>query len=155
MAAAVDGVDAVGEAEHGLREAVVVLEGGLDHGSVDGALDVDGLGVNDLSFAVEAADEAGDPALEVEVDLSVLAFVSEVDPDALCEIGHLPEALGEDGEVVVYFLEDLFVGQEASGRTVAPVPVSDGHRLHRSLGDASAVLLAVGLALALHLHGHL
>ena len=45
MRAAVDGVDAVGEAERGLGKAVVILQGGLDDGAVDGVGDINRLAV--------------------------------------------------------------------------------------------------------------
>ena len=60
-----------------------------------GSLDVDGLRVDDVAVLVQVAHEAGDAALEVEVHLAVAALVEEADPDALGQVGHLAEALGQ------------------------------------------------------------
>ena len=64
--AAVDGVDAVGEAEGVVGVAVVILYGRLHDGVVGLLGHVDGMGVDDRLVAVEAPDEAGDAALEVD-----------------------------------------------------------------------------------------
>ncbi len=160
VAAAVDGVDAVGEGEGGLGEAVVVLDRGLDRGVVDLALDVDRAGVEDFAVVVQVADEAGDAAFEVEVHLAVVALVDEVDPDALGQVGVLAEALDERLEVVVEGVEDLAVRQEAGdgaaggAGAVADLVGVPGllDLLHLGLGVAAGVLLAVDLAVLVHLH---
>src|SRR3990172_3936114 len=69
VAAAVDRVDAVDEAEGRLVEGVVVLDGALDARAVHLPLDVDRAREEHASVAVEVADEALDAALEVERDL--------------------------------------------------------------------------------------
>ena len=66
VAAAVDRVDAVGEAGDGLVERRVVLDGALHVDAVELALDVDRAAEQHLAALVEVAHEALDAALEVE-----------------------------------------------------------------------------------------
>ena len=100
--AAVDGVDAVGEAEGVIGIAVVILHGRLHDGVVGLLGHVDGLRVDDRLVAVEAPDEAGDAAFEVVGLLLVVAAVVEGDLQAAVEIGHLADAVGQGVEIVVH-----------------------------------------------------
>jgi len=112
VAAAVDGVDGVGEAERGLREAVVVLERRLDRRAIALLFRVDGPRLEDDALAVEVTHEALDAALEVEREIAAVALVEEANPDALDQVGALAQTLGERREVVVELGEDLAIGQE-------------------------------------------
>ncbi len=165
MAAAVDGVDAVGEAEGRLREGVVVLEGRLYRRAVLLVLDVDRPRLEDRPLPVQVAHEALDAAVKAERQLLVVPLVPEADPDALDQIGALPEALGEGGEIIVQLAEDLGVGHEGDRRAgdggrhlarhlprrqVARLPLLVDLRY----GDAPLVLLDVHLAVTSHLCPH-
>ena len=128
VAAAIDGVDAVGERERGLREAVVVLDGDLHRSTVHLPLDVDRPGVDHLAVVVQVTDEAGDAAIEEEVDLAVISLVDEMDPDALRQVGDFTEMLGQRLEIVVELRKDLAVGQETGDGAglVGPLAVAVG-----------------------------
>ena len=152
MCAAVDSVDAVGERESRLVEAIVVLERDLDHRAFDGALHVERVVVG-VAVLVESHYERADAALEVVGEAAVYALVDELDPDALREEGHLAEALHERVEVEGCVFEDIGVRQEPGGG--ARLLFAVGRRLERALGLAALVHLAVGLAVAAHLHPHL
>ena len=166
MAAAVDGVDGVGEAKCRLGEAVVVLERGFDGRAVGLLVDVDRPRLEDDALAVEVADEALNAAFEVERELAVVALVEDADPDAFNQVGALAQSLRERHEIVVELSEDLGIGQEGDSRAID----GGGHhpsRLPRGAtarlrfladvaqGDAAFVLLDVGLAAAAHFGPHL
>ena len=93
MAAAVDGVDVVGEGEDVFRVRVVVLEGGFNDGSPVPLLAVDRPLVERLLVPVEMPDERDDSALEVEGALAVDPLVPKRDPDALRQVGRFAQAL--------------------------------------------------------------
>jgi hypothetical protein len=61
----------------------------------------------DDTVAVKVADEAGNPALEIECPLLVAFFVDDGYFHAFIEIGHLPQAFAYCAEVVVNFAEYL------------------------------------------------
>ena len=105
-----------------LGEAVVVLHRHLDDGVIDLLFHIDRVGVDYGALLVEAADEAGNAALEVVGYLVVgpEVFVSapvaaECDFQALVEICHFLEALAQHIEVVGEVLEYLDVGHERDG----------------------------------------
>ena len=117
MAAAVTGVDTVGEGVYELGKAVVVLEGRLDDGTVDLFLHVYGVPMYRPPVLVEVADKAGYAAIEVVRGLVVgpevgVPVAAEANLQALVKIGHLLETLGEHAKVVIYVLEYLRVGHE-------------------------------------------
>ena len=147
MGAAVLGVDAVGESQGGLGEALVVLQRRLHLGAVHLLGDVYRV-VEHLPPLVEEAGEAGDAPLEVERDLLVRPVVLEVELHPLGQVAHLAEALRQQVEVVVDIAEYLLVGEEGGGgaRTFGL-----SHIGHPALGDAAAVLLAEAPAIAPHL----
>jgi hypothetical protein len=165
VGAAVHGVDVVGERQHVLGEAVVVLQRDLDAGRVDHPLHMDRLRVKHGSPPVQVANEAGDTALEVEDLLAVGALVDEPDPEPLVQVGRLPEAGGDRLPAEVERLEHGRVGREEAARAVLAVPgrvqPAIGLRcpaglLHRTLRlPAVRVLLHPALAVAQHLDPHL
>ena len=71
----------------------------------DAALDVERLGVQRPAVPVQVAHERDDAALEVEGVLALVVdarpLVDQRDAQALGQVGHLAEALGERVEVVV------------------------------------------------------
>ena len=124
--AAINRVDVVGEREDILGIGIVVLERDLDQRAAFLALDVDGPGVEGVLVPVEVPDEGLDATLEVERSLAVVPLVDEGDPDALGEVGRLPEAFADELERVVGRLEHLGVGHEARRR---PAPGALGPEL--------------------------
>src|SRR3990172_3052879 len=151
VGAAVDRVDAVGEGEGGLREAIVVLQRYLHDGAVNGALHVERV-VQGRAVPVEALHERLDAALEVVAHLVAAALVRELDPDALGEERHLAEALGQRLEIECDLGEDIGVWGEAGGSAAALGAVADD--LELALRLAAGVFLAVDLAGAADLHPH-
>src|SRR3954466_12948642 len=97
MRAAVALRDVVGEAERLLVIAVVPLERDLDADIVALAGDRDGIGDQRRLGAVEIADEGGDAALIVKLDLLLLLVpgVDEDQPDSRIEESELAEAVLE------------------------------------------------------------
>ena len=100
VGATVGGIDVVREAVYGLGERVVVLNGNFHLGSVNRSLDVNGL-VNWTPMLIQVTDEGQDAAFEIERHLPVGPFVDERNLQALCQVGHLPESLGQRVEVVI------------------------------------------------------
>ena len=123
MRAAVYRVDAVGERVDELGEAVVVLHRHLDDGVVNLLLRVNGIGMYDGALLIQAADEAGNTALEVvsyfvvrpEVFVAV-PVAAECDFQALVQVRHLLEALAQHIEVIGNVLEYLDVRRERHRR---------------------------------------
>ena len=153
MCTAVDGVDAVGERERGLVEAIVVLERDLGDSALGLALHVEGVVMRYASL-VEALDERLDAALEVVGDGAIGALVVEGDPDTLRQERHFSEALGEGGVVELGLGEDLAVrGEPDGGALLLDLgAVASGFEL--ALGLAALVFLAVELALPANLYPH-
>ena len=114
MGAAVALGDVVGEAEDLLVIAVVPFERDLDADVVALAGDRDRIGDQRRLGAVEIADEGGDAAFVIELDLLLLlvAGVGEDQADARIEEGELAEAMLERVEVELDDLERLGRGQE-------------------------------------------
>ena len=74
---AVDSINAVSEAECRLVEAVVILHGYLNLGTVDCLVYIDGDRMADGPVAVEVADKTGYTAFKVERPFGILRLVSE------------------------------------------------------------------------------
>ena len=145
MRAALGRVDVVGEAEHVLDEALVVLQGHLDGGAVDLAFDVDRGRVYNTFAVVQMLDEGDDPALEVERVRVARLLIVEDDLEALIEEGHLPQPVPDQLAVEGCIREHLVVRPEADdGASVGAL--ADG--LHGRLRDAPHVALGVLLAVA-------
>ena len=162
--APVDRVDVVGEGEHVLGEAIVVLESDLDAGSVHYALNVDGPRIQRFTSPVQVAHERGDTALEVEVLLSIHALVAEPDPEALIEVGGLAQAGGDQLPGEIEHVEDLWIGPKDRARPARATPrrVEPAVRLFGTacLADrrsriAANVVLHPAFVLAQNLHTHL
>ncbi len=135
------GVDVVGIGQHVLGEgAVLVLDSYLHHVAVDLALHVHGPGVDDVAVGVEVAHEGPDAALEVEGVAKIADLVVEGEADPLGQEGELAQPVGHRLPVVGPVGEDLGVRPPAD-RGAALRGAPDG--LHRSLGEAPAVALAV------------
>ncbi len=162
MRSPVHGVNVVRERQHGLHEAVVVLERDLNARPVHHPLDVDGHLVERLAVAVQVADERRDPTLEHEVLLAVRALVHESDPESLVEVRGLAQAGGDRFPVEIDLVEDLRVGNEARpGAVLArPIEAAVGFRFATVLLDglerrAALELLDIALAVAQDLDPHL
>src|SRR5579859_8085570 len=149
VAAALDGVDGVGEREHVLDERVVVLQRDLDLGALDLALDVERRRVDHHLAAIQGAHERDDAALEVEGVRHVEVLVGERDLEPLVEVGHLAEAVLDDLAVELRVREDLRVGPEPDDGAGVVGLAGD---LHRGLRHAAVVFLVVDLAAEVHPH---
>ena len=151
--AAVGGVDGVGEGEHRLVVAVVVLDGGLDHVAFDFLLDVDRL-VEHFAILVQVAHEAANAAFEVERHPAcavVGALITEFDGQAAVEERHLAEALFQRLKPEVGLLEDDRVGHEGGAGAGGAVG-HDADCLQVGLRHAALVALEVHLAADADLH---
>src|SRR5450756_2405058 len=100
-------------------ERVVVLERDLDGSPALPLLHRDRARVENFLVPVEMADERDEAAFEAEGALAICPFVGQADPEALVEVGGLPEPLGDRLEAVVRALEHLVVGTEARPRSPA------------------------------------
>ena len=149
MGAPLDSVDVVGVGEHGLGEALVVLQGDLDGGALHLALDVHGPHVDGALLAVQVADKGDDAALEVEVVVEVDPFVAEQDVDPFVEEGQLAQAVGHEVPLEAELFEDLRIWPEPD---IGPGGVGFAHDLHRSGRLTAMVFLVIALAMALHGH---
>ncbi|MBA7609604.1 hypothetical protein ES703_16795 [subsurface metagenome] len=147
VGATVNGIDAVGKAEDRLGKAVIVLERRLGNGAVYLFGNVYRVGVADRPAPVQMADEAGDAALKVKGLLALSLFVSEVDFQALVQVGHLANSLAEDVKIICGFAEYLLIcvkGYGGAGLT-SLANFSDW-----PLRYTLAVLLLVFMAVAPH-----
>ena len=151
MAAALFGVDAVGERKDGFVDAVVILHRHLDGGVVDGLFVVERQGLHHPAVAVDIADEVGDAAVEVVGALAVAITFGgvpgavEADFQPFVQIGDRLEMGGEQVEIVVDFGEDFRVGAEGDDGAVA----GGGADLEQfGYGEALGVFLIVAAALA-------
>ena len=147
MGAALDRVDGVRKCDHVLYERVVVLEGDLDLGAFDLAVDVERRDVHDRLVAVQGADEGDDAALEVKRARVAEDLVGERDLEALVQVGHLAQTVEDDVTVEPGLGEDLWVGPEPDDGACA---VGLAHRLDAALRHAPLVLLVVHLAAPMH-----
>ncbi len=118
--ATVDRVDVVREREDVLGVGVVVLQGDLDGGRALASFDVDRAVVEGFLVPVQVPHERLEAALEVEGPLTIDPLVDERDPDALREVGGLPESLRDELERVLRGLEHLGIGPEL-GSGASPV----------------------------------
>ena len=115
MGPAVRRVDAVGEGEARLREAVVVLHGYLDARAAGYLLDVYGQGGDGAPVPVHVPYEAGNAPFEEEGHLAVRhrsPFVDQPDFQPLVQVGGLPEVFCQRVEIVVKLGKYLGVGLE-------------------------------------------
>ena len=147
VGAALDRVDGVRKCDHVLYERVVVLEGDLDLGAFDLAVDVERRDVHDRLVAVQGADEGDDAALEVKRARVAEDLVGERDLEALVQVGHLAQTVEDDVTVEPGLGEDLWVGPEPDDGACA---VGLAHRLDAALRHAPLVLLVVHLAAPMH-----
>src|SRR5262245_11935098 len=144
VGAALARVDVVGEGEHALLIAVVVLERDLDLDAVALPLEEEHLGVNRRLVLVEVLDELDDAALVEEGVAALVALVLDDDLEALVEEGELAQPIREGIEGERRLLEDLRVWLELHdgavlGRLLARGELAGGHavlvalRPHRAL----------------------
>ena len=151
MGAAFLGVDAVGEGQDGLGEAVVVLHRHFHQGVVHRLFVIEGEGLHHPAVAVDVPHQVGDAAVEIVSPLDVappLRFVpmaDEADFQPLVQVGDFLEVVDQDIEIVLDVGENLGVGAEGDNRAVvagglAPLQVAQG--------EALGVLLEVDAALA-------
>ncbi len=108
--AAVHGVDGVGEGEHVLAVAVVVLQGNFDFHVALLAFHVDRGIVERFFAAVEVLDELGDTAGEAELRGFFGALVGERNLEALVQEGVFAKARGQGVVAEDCFLKDGSVG---------------------------------------------
>ena len=148
------GVDAVGEGEDLLVVAVVVLQGHLHGGLLQGPGVVEGGAMGGFPPAVDVPHHAGDAGVE-EVgafDVALSGFLmppaDEVDLQSLVEVGDLLEVSHQGVEVVFHPGEDLWVRQEGYGGAVLAGASS---LLQVPVGYALAVFLGPGVTVPLHL----
>src|SRR5690349_5415680 len=113
MRAALAGVDVVGEGEHALLVAVVVLEGDLDLDVVLLPLEEEHLRVDRGLVLVQVLDELDDAALVEEGVAPPVALVLDDDLEALVEERELAQAVRERVEGEHGLLEDLAIRLEA------------------------------------------
>src|SRR5438552_17492139 len=163
MGPAIDGMNVVGEGQHILREAVVVLQRSLDAGGVDDSLDVDRALVQYASVAIQVAHEARDASLEIEVLLAICALVAQADPEPLVQVRGLAQPGRDQVPAEVEGLEDLAVGEEVGAGACAPVSrryqaaiclKRSALLAHRAGWRTPAVFLDPALSIAQHLHLH-
>src|SRR5438477_505582 len=147
VGAALDRVDGVRKCDHVLYERVVVLEGDLDLGAFDLAVDVERRVVHDRLVAVQGADEGDDAALEVKRARVAEDLVGERDLEALVQVGHLAQTVEDDVTVEPGLGADRWVGPESDDGACA---VGLAHRLEAALRHAPLVLLVVHLAAPMH-----
>jgi hypothetical protein len=109
------------------------------------AVEVDGLGVDQLPVLVEVFDEAAHASVELEqVRLrGVGAVVGDRNLQSLVQEGELAQPVGQQVEAELDALEDLPVRLEPHQRAV-PVGLPD--HLHRRLGNPPRVALRVDAA---------
>ncbi len=126
--AAVNRVDIVGEAENGLRVAVVVLQGDLDLDVIARGLHHDGLVVQHGLAAVEMLHELRNAAGIFEfcparfARLGIRgALIGERDFQALVQEGHLAQSLRQRVVVELGDCEDALVRQEVH---LGPAPLA-------------------------------
>src|SRR2546421_12993330 len=112
MAATLHGVDVVGKSQHGLREALVVLERNLDGVSVGLPLDVQRSKIHPAFVAIQILDECADAALEVEGVIKVDPLIAQHNRERLVEEGELAQAMRHDVPMESELLEDLGVRPE-------------------------------------------
>ena len=123
MRAAIDGVDVVGKAEHGLGISVVVLQSDLHVDAVAVVFHVDGLIVQHLFTAIEMLDELRDTAIVFEVRLLGLAglrvgrsLVGQRNQQSFVEECEFAQALRQRIVVILGGGEDAPVWQEVNFR---------------------------------------
>src|SRR3954452_16073189 len=119
MAAAIDCVDVIREAEYRLGVCVVVLQSDLHDYAIAFHFHVDRLVMQNCLTAVQVLDKLRDAAVVLEVGslgLSSLgigcAFIGKRDQQALIKKSELAQALRQGIEVVLARREDLFVRME-------------------------------------------
>ena len=116
--AAFASVDVIGEREHALLVAVVVLERDLDLDVAARALEVQHLRMDGRLVLVQVLDELDDAALVEEGVGALVALVLDDDLEAAVEEGQLPQPVRERVEGERGLLEDLRIGLEADDRAV-------------------------------------
>ena len=119
MRAAVNRVDVVGEAEHGLGVAVVVLQPDFHDHAVALGFHVDRLVVQHLLAAVQVLDELRDAAVVLELGgLGFAGFriggalIGQRDQQAFVQEGQLAQALRQRVVVVFGRGEDALSGRK-------------------------------------------
>src|SRR5262249_52521844 len=142
VAAALDGVDGVGERDDVLDKRRVVLQRDLGLRALYFTFDIERRDVDHLLVPVQGAGKRPDSALEVEGlgDGDRLVYGGDLQP--LVEVRHLAQAVADDLAVELRVREDLGIGPEAD---LGAIAVGLADRLDGSLGHAPRVLLEVGL----------
>ncbi len=149
MRSPINGIDAIGKGKGGLGESVVILESDFDGGAIYHFRDIDRLRVKHRSLTIDLLSKANYAALEIEADLPILSLVPEIDPDFSIEICHFPESLGQNIEVVVQLVKDIFI-REKGDSGAGPRGVTD--YLDAVCGNPAPKLLAISLAIAFDIH---
>jgi hypothetical protein len=116
--AALARVDVVGEGEHALLVAVVVLQRHFDLDVALRALEVEDLGVDRRLVLIEVLDEFDDAALVEEGVVATVALVLDDDLETLVEERQLAEPVRQRIEGERHFLEDRRIRLEPDDRAV-------------------------------------